>query len=196
MYLEQGLAAREMLRRGKLIEESIENSRRAFPEEIVELADAPPKPRLGTTVRPGVTNNIKGSVFENVSESAARRAGQFPFFRAQRRGGMDLALLDDGTVILRETKFANRLQYDDFTAITTNLRTNIAEIRAELATAEGLTRAEKELITRTLDDALAGRPPANLKIQVQTGKASVGPRLQTRLQRNTEGIPVEFVALP
>jgi hypothetical protein len=47
MYLEQGLAAREMLRRGKLFEESVEKSRKVFPEEVVEFADAPPKPRLG-----------------------------------------------------------------------------------------------------------------------------------------------------
>ena len=52
MFLEEGLAAREMIRRGKLFEESVENSRKVFPEEIVEFADAPPKPRLGIEKTP------------------------------------------------------------------------------------------------------------------------------------------------
>jgi len=144
----------------------------------------------------GRANNIKGSVFENVSDSAARRVGEFPFFRASRRGGMDFGLIDDGTVVLREAKFANQLQFDDFTAITKNLQSNIAEIRAGLAKAQGLTRAQRAMIGQTLDEALAGRVPGNLKIQVQTGKATVGRRLQGRLRRSTGGIPVEFVELP
>ncbi|MBK8067619.1 MAG: hypothetical protein IPK27_08285 [Rhodanobacteraceae bacterium] len=50
----------------------------------------------------GVANNIKGTVCENVSDSASRRVGQMPIFRAQRRGGIDIALLErDGSTILR-----------------------------------------------------------------------------------------------
>jgi RHS repeat-associated protein len=144
----------------------------------------------------GAANNVKGWVFENVSESASRRMGQFPFFRTARRGGMDFGLLEDQTVILREAKFANRLQYDDFTAITRNLRSNIEEIRASLGAATDLARADKDLIARTLDEALAGRTPGNLRIEVQTGKAAVGLRLQARIRANTGGIPVEFTELP
>jgi RHS repeat-associated protein len=155
----------------------------------------PSEPRGPERLSSGVANNIKGAVFENVSESASRRSGQFPFYRTNRRGGMDLALLEDGSVILREAKFANKLQYDDFSAITTNLRTNMAEIQAELSKAEGLTRDQRRMIDQTLGGALAGEIPDNLRIQVQTGKSPVGPRLKTRIRENTGGIPVEFEEL-
>ena len=145
----------------------------------------------------GVVNNIKGTVAENVSDSAARRSGEFPFFRAQRRGGMDFGVLvQDETVILRETKAANRLQFDDFTAITQNLQSNMAEIRDAVASAPGLTRENKALLQQTLDAAIRGETPANLRIQVETAKAPVGPKLQARIRENTGGIPVEFTRLP
>jgi hypothetical protein len=69
-------------------------------------------------------------------------------------------------------------------------------IRANLSKAADLTREQRATIGQTLDDALAGNAPANLKIQVETGKAAVGPRLQTKLRGSTGGIPVEFVELP
>ena len=105
-------------------------------------------------------------------------------------------LVENETVILRETKFARRLQYDDFTAITENLQSNIAEIRDTLSSTPGLTRANKALIQGTLDAAMKGEVPPNLKIQVETGRAAVGPKLQTRIRENTGGIPVEFTRLP
>ena len=56
----------------------------------------------------GVMNNIKGRVFENVLENAARRKWKMPFFRATRTG-IDIGLLEDGSVVLTEAKFAKRL---------------------------------------------------------------------------------------
>ena len=58
-----------------------------------------------------------------------------------------------------------------------------------------LTRQQRAMIGQTLDDALAGNA-ANLKIQVEIGKAAVRRRLQTTLRSRTGRIPVECVELP
>jgi hypothetical protein len=118
--------------------------------------------------------------------------GRFPFFRAVRRGGVDLATLEKGEVVLNETKFANHLQFDDFTSITENMRSNIEEVLASVRDNEDLARADKAIIEETLQNYLKGGKPANLKVRVVTGKSAVGPRLQKKLQKSTD-LPVEFV---
>jgi len=151
---------------------------------------------LSRTTNQGQANNIKGAVFENILESASRRQGEMPFFRSPRRGGMDFGLLDEGTVALREAKFANRLQYDDFTAITKNLKSNIREIVNSLEGNPNISRADKHLIRTTLEDFLQGNKPPNLKIDVVTGKSAVGSRLQDRLRQNVGGLPIDFRTFP
>ena len=150
----------------------------------------------GAAVRPGVANNVRGGLFENLIDSAFRRFGRYPFFRPLRRGGIDLVTLEGADVVLNEAKFARSLQYDDFTAITTNLRSNVEEIVAGLAGSDKLNREEKEVVRATLGRFLEGEVPGNLRIRVVTGKKAVGPKLQKRLEKNTSGLPIEFTAHP
>lgn len=141
----------------------------------------------------GLQNNIKGTVFENLISSRFSRIRRHPFFKPIRRGGIDLVSLEDGNVIINEAKFAERLQFDDFTAITKNLRSNIAEVIQNLRGHKGLSRADKQLIHQTLTEFLDnGNTPSNLRIRVVTGKSPVGNKLQNKIRNNTEGIPVEF----
>ncbi len=167
------------------------------PAETVRAPRPVPRGRQGRASSSGppsqgVANNIKGNVFENVLDSAARRQRQMPFFRSPRRGGMDFGVLDESTVILREAKFAKRLQYDDFSSITKNLESNVGEILKHLDDTPGISRADKRLIRTTLEDFLGGNAPSNLKIDVVTGKSPVGARLQQRIRENAGGLPVEF----
>ncbi|MGH9459690.1 MAG: hypothetical protein ACRD1X_00605, partial [Vicinamibacteria bacterium] len=151
---------------------------------------------VGGGPSPGVANNVKGNVFENVIDSASRRKGALPFFRAARRGGIDAGLLEDGSVVLTEAKFANRLQFDDFTAITKNLKGNAREVLESLPSNKDLPRAQKQQIRETLEKFLAGETPSNLRVRVVTGKIPVGPRLQNKLRKNVEGLPVDFEQIP
>jgi hypothetical protein len=138
-------------------------------------------------------NNTKGTVFENLVTNRFVRKAINPFFRTSRRAGFDVVTLEGNRVVINEAKFANRLQYDDFSAITTNLRRNAAEVQQSLAGSTNLDRAQKAQVRSTLDQFLSGGIPNNLSIRVITGNAPVGPRLQERIANNTAGLPVDFV---
>ena len=90
-------------------------------------------------------------------------------------------------------KFSNNIQFDDFTAITTNLRSNIGEVVLGLPNQPGLSRTEKQLIGETLTSYLEGGNPSNLMIRIHEGKYHVGPRLEGRLRQSVGGLPVEFL---
>ncbi len=140
----------------------------------------------------GVLNNVHGEVFENVANSRLSRTSRTPFFKSTRRGGFDDVTLEGGRVIINEEKFVRRLQYDDFTSITTNLRANMQEVLGALKGNTMLSRAEKSLVRQTLNDFLNGSVPENLSIRILYGKAAPGSRLLTRIA-NAAGIPVESV---
>jgi hypothetical protein len=137
-------------------------------------------------------NNIKGAAFENLIVSKLAREVNHSFFRPVRRGGIDVVSLENGVVVLNEAKFANRLQFDDFTAITSNLRGNVQEVLDSLPGSANLSRTEKTLVRGTLTEFLNGGLPANLRVRVITGKSAVGVRLQRRLQRTLGELPIEF----
>lgn len=136
-------------------------------------------------------NNTKGAAFENLAVSKMSRNGEQAIFRPIRRGGIDIVSIRNGDVILNEAKFANKLQYDDFTAITRNLSSNAQEVLDNLKGNTTLTRQEKTMVRQTLGNFLSGNTPANLRIRVITGKSPVGRRLQNRLNRESP-IPIDF----
>lgn len=95
--------------------------------------------------------------------------------------------------MINEAKFANKLQFDDFSAITTNLKANIAEVRDSLSSNLHLSRSDKYLVRSTLEKYLNREDASgNLIVRVVTGKEGVGPKLTERLSRSTGGLPVEF----
>jgi hypothetical protein len=195
--------------RSPSIEDDTLRSPLTGPEEACWVL---PGPTLGaqpwplTTGAPGeqvdeplvwmLQNNVKGLVYENIIASKFSREGRSIVLRPVRRGGIDAVSLEGTTVVLNEAKFQNKHQYSDFSAITTNLTSNIQEVITSLEGNTTLSRSDKKLIRSTLDLFLQGNVPTNLRIRIITGKAPVGPRVQRRITNNTGGIPVDFGRYP
>lgn len=123
----------------------------------------------------GQKNNVVGTAFENPIDSRIRRSGRVPIYRASPgTGGFDVVSVGkNGDIVIHEAKFANKVQYDDFTAITTNLKDNIQATLDELSSVQNLTRAEKKLVQQSLQNALSGNT-SNVKIEVISGKRDLG----------------------
>jgi len=140
----------------------------------------------------GLQNNIKGAAFENLVESKFQRLERSAFFRSRRRGGFDLVSLEGRQVVINEAKFANNLQFDDFTAITRNLRRNSREVLRGLRGNAALSREEKALVRHTLNQFLEGQSPENLSIRIVTGKGTIGSLLRERIRESAGlGVSVE-----
>ncbi|MBN9517375.1 hypothetical protein J0H58_02475, partial [bacterium] len=176
-------------------------------EAAVRASLAPPSPvQPGTVSAQARLNNANGTAFENNLASRIDERGHVTFFQTPRRGGIDVASLENGNVVINEAKFVtppNRLQTSDFTAINANLRSNLQELLNHAknpALTPELSAADRTLVVSAIESYLkTGVAPANLRIRVTVSSPGgtigdvLGPNVRNSVTNNAGGIPTEFV---
>jgi len=185
-------------------------SKKVPPAKLQQALDAtlaPPKPVTpGTVSAQAKLNNANGSAFEDALASKIDSQGHVSFFQTPRRGGIDVASLENGNVVINEAKFvspSNRLQTSDFTAINENLKSNLQEVLRHAKDPNltpALGAADRQVVISTIEKYLdTGVAPSNLKIRVTVNSpgASIGdvlgPTVKNNVTSNAGGIPTEFV---
>ena len=94
--------------------------------------------------------------------------------------------------MLNEEKFSRRLQFDDFSAVTRNLRDNVQEVLDSLRHRTTLSRSDKDLVRSALNGFLIGTDSARVQIRVVYGKKGPGVRLLERFRSET-GLRVDAI---